>query len=170
MKRQLPNPNVFDEISGYWSEMSDVRSTQKQVNFVIKHVERSGSVLDLGCGNGRHAVTLAKAGYEVVGLDISLRQLQKAQNKAAEAKIDLQIVRADMLQLPFHTGTFSLVASLDTSFGYFSNEADAIQTLQEATRVLSQDGLLILDIFNRERMLQRHFKSLGLGCCRLSFV
>jgi SAM-dependent methyltransferase len=163
VRRQLPNPNVFDEISDYWSEMSYVRSTQEQVNFVIKHVERTGSVLDLGCGNGRHAVPLAKAGYEVVGLDISVRQLQKAQNKAAEAKIDLNIVRADMRQLPFHTGAFSLVASLDTSFGYFSNEADALQTLLEATRVLSQQGLLILDVFNRERMLQRHVKSLGLG-------
>lgn len=146
----------FDEISGYWTEIADARETKKQLNFVKKHIAQLGVVLDLGCGNGRHTIPLAKAGYEVVGLDISPRLLQNARNRAAEAGAKAEFVRSDMRCLPFRSETFSAVVSLDNSFGYFPTEEDALRTLKETTRTLSQKGLLTLDVFNREHMLQRH--------------
>jgi len=139
----------FDEISGYWTEIADARETRKQLNFVKKQIAPLGVVLDLGCGNGRHTIPLAKAGYEVVGLDISPRLLQNDGNKATEIEGKAEFVRSDMRCLPFRSETFSAVVSLDNSFGYFSTKEDALRTLKVSARTQSQKGLLTLDVFNR---------------------
>ncbi len=46
--------------------------------------EITGSVLDIGCGTGEHALFFAEEGHEVWGIDASPRAIQKAGEKAAE--------------------------------------------------------------------------------------
>ena len=160
MKSQSPTTKFFDSISGYWAEIADARPTGEQVNFVKAKISDMGLVLDLGCGNGRHAIPLSKAGYNLVGLDVSPHLLQAAKQKAAETGTNVALVRADMNCLPFRDRTFTAIISLDTSFGYFPQQNCAIQTLTEAARTLTGNGVLILDVFNREYMLERYSKKI----------
>lgn len=55
-----------------------------------------GRVLDLGMGEGRHAVFMAKRGYEVTGIDISEVAVQKARRLARENRTRLKAVVADL--------------------------------------------------------------------------
>jgi SAM-dependent methyltransferase len=166
----LPTSMLFNQISSYWAEMADANATEKQVGFVLRHLEPAGLVLDLGCGNGRHTVPLCKAGYEVIGLDVSQHLLQLSKGKAAKVESSLALVRADMRFLPFRAEVFAAVLSLDTSFGYLPSENEDLQSLTELSKTLMVQGVLLLDVFNRERMLQRHGKMVGFGLWTLLFT
>lgn len=56
-------------------------------------------VLDLGCGDGRHAVWLAGLGHEVTGVDLSPLALEKTQRLAAERGVRVATVLADLADL-----------------------------------------------------------------------
>ena len=60
------------------------------------------------------------------------------------------MVLGDIRFLPFKTGTFDATVSVDTSFGYLPSEADDKVSLSEVRRVMPQEGLLVIDVFNRE--------------------
>ena len=60
-------------------EARNVASLLKTIGVV-----ESSKILDLGCGNGRIAVNLAKLGYDVIGIDISPLLVSDAKKKAAE--------------------------------------------------------------------------------------
>ncbi len=67
-----------------------------------------GSVLDVGCGTGEHALYLAERGHDVVGVDLAPRAIELARAKAAErgARADLRVwdaLHVDELGLRFDT-------------------------------------------------------------------
>lgn len=68
-------------MGNYWSEIADQNQTQKQIQFLKNVLPRSGLVLDLACGTGRHLIPLSMEGYDMVGLDISFRLLKMGKNE-----------------------------------------------------------------------------------------
>lgn len=57
-------------------------------------------LLDLCCGHGRHSIPLAKAGYEVAGLDFSPRDLDIARAEVEKERVKIDWVEADMRDIP----------------------------------------------------------------------
>jgi len=165
----LPSATLFDEISSQWSEIADANSTEKQVAFLKNKVAIEGLVLDLSCGNGRHTVALCEGGYNMVGLDISGRLLEIAKKKAADVSVNVSLVRADMRFLPFYSNVFSAVLSLDSSFGYLPSESEDVKSFSEIARTLVADGIFLIDVFNRERMVQRYRRNISFGFLNLFF-
>ena len=53
--------NVFDEMGVYWAEIAEKNQTQRQIDFLKRHL-KPGYVLDVACGTGRHMIALAEAG------------------------------------------------------------------------------------------------------------
>ncbi len=160
-KQQTPTATLFDQISSYWTEIAQADHTENQLHFVKTHIEPKGWILDLACGSGRHTVNLSIADYRMVGLDMSLNLLQIAKRKASEAGVRAPLVRADMRFLPFHSGVFAAVVSLDASFGYLPTEKEDLLSLKEVCRTLQNGGVLLLDVFNRERLARRYRKRFG---------
>lgn len=58
-----------------------------------------GRALDLGCGSGIHAVTLAARGWEVTGIDSVPRALDRARDRAGEAGVDVRFLHGDVTAL-----------------------------------------------------------------------
>jgi SAM-dependent methyltransferase len=99
-------------------------------------------VLDVPCGQGRHAHLLAEAGFDVDGLDYS-EELLAIARKRGEGKT-LRYTRGDMRKLPARwTGRFDAVLDLFTSFGFFLDPADDARVIREFARVLKPDGVLV---------------------------
>jgi SAM-dependent methyltransferase len=109
-------------------------------------------ILDLCCGQGRHAVPLARAGYRVTGLDRSTYLLEQAQQAAARARVEVQWVRGDMRGLPWR-GRFDACVNLFTAFGYFDEEAENQAVLEQVCNVLKPGGQFLLDVSNRDYYL-----------------
>ena len=103
----------------------------------------SGSrVLDVPCGQGRHAHLLAEAGFDVTGLDYSRHLLDVAEKRGTGPT--LRYVRGDMRALPAQwTGRFAAVLNLFTSFGFFFDPADDVRVIREFARVLRPNGVLV---------------------------
>jgi ubiquinone/menaquinone biosynthesis C-methylase UbiE len=139
-------------LGNYWAEIADKSSTQKQIAFIRGMLKKEGLVLDLACGTGRHSIPLSQGGYGIVGLDGSLTLLRIAKRRWSQ----LQVVLGDMQFLPFKPDVFSAAVSMDTSFGYLPSEQDDLQSLHELRRVLNSEGGFLLDVFNREYMVQTH--------------
>src|SRR5207237_4588127 len=75
-------------------------------------------VLDLPCGQGRHAIELARRGYEVTGMDLSPFLIELARERARAAGVRVRWLTGDMRQ-PIPDAKFDLILNLFTSFGYF---------------------------------------------------
>ena len=97
-----------------------------------------GWVLDLACGQGRHAIALARHGFRVVGLDYQMNLLQEAAHAARACEVVAPLVRGDMRRLPF-VGAFDAVINLFSAFGYFS-DAENARVLAEVARRFDRAG------------------------------
>ncbi len=102
---------------------------------------KSGRVLDLCCGAGRHLQPMRAAGLRAWGLDLS-------QPLLAAGELAGIAVRADALAIPFADATFDCVTNLFSSFGYFPSDDAHRAVLAEVARVLAPGGRLVLDHMN----------------------
>ncbi|MBN1774356.1 MAG: methyltransferase domain-containing protein, partial [Deltaproteobacteria bacterium] len=152
------------ERRAWWEEIFDdehIRSlphysadhTRHEVEFIERSlgVARGARVLDLGCGDGRHAVELAIRGFEVVGLDLSLPMLARAGDLAQARSVKLNFIQGDMRDLRFES-TFDAVYCVGTTFGYFDDDTN-VQVLANAARALKPGGRFLLQVCNRDHVL-----------------
>ena len=124
------------------------------VGLLKQHAFLDGTpVLDLGCGPGRHITALMEAGVSrVVGIDLSETLLRSAWSEIEHGGARPLLVRADWRDLPLASRCFPLVLSLFTSFGYFDDPADDERHLEEVARVLTDEGVFVLDYLNANRV------------------
>ncbi|HWH51760.1 MAG TPA: methyltransferase domain-containing protein [Gemmatimonadaceae bacterium] len=111
-------------------------------------------LLDVPCGQGRHAHLFAEAGFNVDGLDYSGNLLAVAKRRGTSKT--LRYTRGDMRRLPARwTGRFDAVVNLFTSFGFFTNPADDRRVLGEFARVLRPGGVLVWHGGDRDGVMAR---------------
>jgi SAM-dependent methyltransferase len=108
-----------------------------------------GQVLDLGCGPGRHAIPLTKAGYRVTGVDRSRYLLGKAVEEADRRNVSVEWVEADMRSF-VREDAFDLVLCMFTSFGYFADDSENRKVLDNVYRSLRSGGRFVLDVMGKE--------------------
>jgi pimeloyl-ACP methyl ester carboxylesterase/protein-L-isoaspartate O-methyltransferase len=109
---------------------------------LLKSALTSSPVLEVGAGTGRIALPLARAGYEVLGVDLSQPMLSEFRHKARSGGIPMRLAVGDGTRLPFGDGQFgscilSLVLHVSPVWP---------QMLSEAIRVLHRDGVLVVDL------------------------
>lgn len=126
----------------------DVAEAERHADFVERALgePRPRAVLDLACGAGRHTVALRARGYRTIGLDLSVTLL--AQDPVFPR------VASDIRELPFGEAEFDWVLNFFTSFGYFDEERQNFRVLEEIARVLTPGGRFMIDLFNRDRVLE----------------
>ncbi|MFQ5647991.1 MAG: class I SAM-dependent methyltransferase [Candidatus Aenigmatarchaeota archaeon] len=121
-----------------------------------------GPVLELGCGTGRILLELAKAGFEVSGIDNSpdmLAVLKKNLKKLPKgAQEEIKVKEADMRNFSLDR-MFRTVIIPFSSFQHLLNIKEQEACLQSIKRHLLPEGALIIDVFNPdlsrpERMLR----------------
>ena len=111
-------------------------------------------LLDVPCGQGRHAHLLAESGFDVDGLDYSRDLLAVAKKRGTGSR--LRYTRGDMRKLPARwTRRFDAVLNLFTSFGLFAHPADDATVVREFARVLKPGGLLIWHGGSRDGVMAR---------------
>lgn len=106
-------------------------------------------LLDLGCGRGRHSLTLAGLGYNVTGIDLSEEAIRVALDKAEmrgirRAKFMVRDMRDPLPQ------TFDAVVNLFTSFGYFKDDNENIRVFRSVSDMLRNAGVFFMDYMNAD--------------------
>lgn len=110
----------------------------------LKQAEVTGRILDLGCGDGRHLVFLAKQGLAPVGVDKAFWGVRRAHDWATRERLEFSLVCADVGFLPWKAGIFDTVISIQV---IHHQRLDAIwQTLSEVCRLLQAGGLFYFTV------------------------
>jgi len=114
-------------------------------DMLAKFSFRPETVLDIACGEGAFAVSLAKIGYEVTGYDASEEMLKWARERASREEVDVNFIQGDMRDIPFKHD-FDLVTSWYDSINYLLEQRDLEKTFDGVFNSLRDNGAFIFDI------------------------
>jgi len=105
-------------------------------------------ILDLGCGTGRDSLHLAKNGSRVIGLDAARSGLLLAQKRTTKSGSRISWIESDSRQLPFPDAFFDGVYCFGLLHEFVGETAreDVNQTMKEARRVLTPNGIAIIAV------------------------
>ncbi len=151
---------VFDERSGYWSDLyseSNLFASMYQQRHAVAlsffddlRLPQSARVLEIGCGAGWMSIDIARRGYTVDATDPAEAMLATAARHAKDAGVEerVRLQAADLHELQFQDGTFDVVIGL----GVITWLHDPDRALKELHRVMKSDGHAILTVNNRYRL------------------
>jgi SAM-dependent methyltransferase len=126
---------------------------------LVKHARiRSGQrVLDVGCGTGVVAITAARLGAKVTGLDLTPELLAEARENARIANVDIEWHEGDAEDLRFDSNSFDAVVS---QFGHmFAPRPDV--AVSQMLRVLKPGGTIAFSTWPPELFVGRMFALIG---------
>ena len=156
----------FDTIASNYDRMNRLmtlgldRSWRKRAVRELSVLHSSLSALDVACGTGDMAVSLAKRGCTVTGVDLSEEMLAIAKQKTASANFQFSIFNfqlANAEALPFEDATFDAVTC---AFGV-RNFVHLEKGLNEMQRVLKPAGMMvILELATPDNPVVRPFYNL----------
>lgn len=116
-------------------------------------IHKGQKVLDVGTGTGVVAVTAARQGAQVTGLDLTPDLLQHARTNATMAGVDVRWDEGDAEQLPYADASFDVVVS---QFGHMFAPRPEVATA-EMLRVLIPGGRIAFATWPPEQMIGRSF-------------
>ncbi len=144
----------YDEyafVAGLYDYIVPYNERQDVAFFVEAAEESGGPILEVGCGTGRVLIPTARAGIEIVGLDLSTHMLKicrdRLHQESEEVRSRARLVEADMRDFALPE-TFRLVTTPFRPFQHLTTADDQLQCLRSIHRHLVNGGRLILDVFN----------------------
>ena len=138
------------------------KNTIDEIDFLLEELElKAGdSVLDVGCGTGRHSIELAKRGYSVTGLDLSEEMLAKAATKAKAENVKVKWVRSDATQFAFPQKFDATICLCEGALGLLSQTDDPINQplaiLHNISRSLKTGAKVVCTVINAAAVLRRY--------------
>jgi 2-polyprenyl-3-methyl-5-hydroxy-6-metoxy-1,4-benzoquinol methylase len=102
-------------------------------------------ILDLGCGTGNFCIEMAKRGYDMIGVDLSVDMLNCAREKSAEQGLDILYLNQDMTDFELY-GTVDVIVCLMDSINYILYKKDIKRMLKLVRNYLNPNGLFIFDV------------------------
>lgn len=139
-----------------WSSFVPVEAwTTPPAGKLVKFAQVQGGqrVLDVGCGTGVVAITAARAGAKVSGLDLTPVLIERARKNASIAKVDVDFREGDAEALPYPDGAFDVVLS---QFGHMFAPRPAV-AVKEMLRVLKPGGRIAFSTWPPEHVIGRMF-------------
>ncbi len=144
-------PDNYSAVADLYDHIVPYRDRQ-DINFFVELAKESGGpVLELGCGTGRVLIPTARAGVDIVGLDLSTEMLAVCRRRLAAEPQAVQsrvrLVQVDMRQFEL-TDRFRLATIPFRPFQHLLTVDDQLAALRCIHRHLADDGRLLIDVFN----------------------
>ncbi len=139
----------WDEYAPFYDWENEQTQGRRDVSFWRRlAVAAPGPVLELGCGTGRIAMPVARAGISLVGIDRSAAMLARARRRARRSRdgFRVRLVRGDIRHLPFPDASFGLVMAPYGIVQSLLRERDLIATLESVRRVLAPEAVFGLEL------------------------
>lgn len=142
---------VFGSYAKFYNLLYKDKDYAAEVNYIheliSRHQNGTRTILDLGCGTGRHDFLLNQKGYEVTGIDKSTDMLSEANSRlvAVEPPVDgIQFLQGDIRSVRLEK-IYDVVVSLFHVMSYQVDNDDLIAMLKTARNHLKPGGIFIFD-------------------------
>ena len=156
--------DVFDKFKAAqkagWAFFAPLQAlTTRSASRLVKHagVRAGQEVLDVACGTGVVAITAARIGARVRGLDLTPELLERAKENARIAGAEIEFREGDAEALPYKDATFDVVLS---QFGHmFAPRPEVV--VAEMLRVLKPGGTIAFSTWPPELLIGSSFRLVG---------
>ena len=138
--------SVFRDYAKYYNLLYSEKDYRKEVDYIDRLVKRykadSKTILDLGCGTGRHDALLEQLGYQVKGIDLSESMIALAKSLAISGRLEFQVGDATQYQ---SNVLYDVVLSLFHVINYQSSNKLLFDFFATAYSHLPAGGIFIFD-------------------------
>lgn len=140
----------YEALASFYDELNPDVDYQKWCGFIKENIEKHGRqetklVLDLACGTGSMSVMLSRAGYEVIGVDLSAEMLMEAQQKAFEEGENILFLNQDMCNLDLYGTVDACVCCLD-SVNYLTKDGQLEKCFSLVNNFMNDGGIFMFDV------------------------
>jgi 2-polyprenyl-3-methyl-5-hydroxy-6-metoxy-1,4-benzoquinol methylase len=141
---------VFENYAETYDKECFTQGTVGEVDFIEKEInfDKTKTILDIGCGTGRHSIELAKRGYNVTGVDLSNDQLSRAIKKAEKENVKVDFSIADARNLPFENRFDLVIMMCEGAFPLMETDEMNFEILKNAHKALKPNGKFIFTTLN----------------------
>lgn len=147
----FPNYEEYDDLSSFQEKASSgiyAKMLDEQIPFGVK-------IVDCGCGTAQLSAYLAHGGRKVIGSDLCLNSLKIANDFKLRNNINnLELVHADIFDLPFEDGSFDFVISK----GVLHSTYDCKKAFQRIARLVRPGGFIIVGLYNKYARIPSWFR------------
>ncbi len=148
------NGRQFAVLAEYYDRLNGADYRQ-YAEFVKQIMSEYGTgkeelVLDMGCGTAELTVELSKAGYDMIGLDISENMLAAAAENARKNGADILFLRQDMRRFELYGTVDAIVCSLD-GINYITESSGLDECFSRVRNYLNPEGIFIFDVNSEYR-------------------
>ncbi|MBN8707001.1 MAG: class I SAM-dependent methyltransferase [Bacteroidetes bacterium] len=142
--------SLFENYGQKYDQENFAQGTLGECDFIESELnfEKSLSILDIGCGTGRHSIELTKRGYQVTGIDLSDSMLQKAKEKATALNLTITFQKQDARNLPFSNQFDVALMLCEGSFPLMETDEMNFEILKSASKSLKENGKFIFTTLN----------------------
>ncbi len=119
--------------------------------YMLRHLPKSGKIVEAGCGLGRFVKYLSDKGYDIEGIEYSEETVRNVKKIAPE----LNIIQGDIINMPYRTESVDGIVSLGVIEHFISG---CNEPLKEMYRVLKYGGIAIITVpsFNLIRKIKTY--------------
>lgn len=152
----------FDAHAPIYEQNEFTKNTVREVDFLLEELELApgASILDVGCGTGRHSIELAKRGYALTGIDLSARMLAKAAETASTAGVHVEWVHSDATRFSLLRQFDGAICLCEGAFGLLGSADDPIShpsaILCNVCRSLKPQAKAVFTVLNGYAMIRKY--------------
>jgi SAM-dependent methyltransferase len=141
---------LFENFSENYEKESFTSGTPGETDFFEKEInyDKSFSVLDIGCGTGRHSLELSRRGYRVTGIDLSVSMINRAKNLAENENLGTKFFVRDARRINFHASFDLAIMICEGAFPLMETDEMNYAILKNAYSSLKPGGKFIFTTLN----------------------
>ncbi|MBK8982177.1 MAG: class I SAM-dependent methyltransferase [Ignavibacteria bacterium] len=154
------NKKVFDIYSKYYDLIYSDKNYGAEAEYICRAVRKfkpdSETILDLGCGTGKHDEEFYKRGYKTTGVELSENMYRIAERNSASIsgkKNPPVYINADIRNVILKN-KFDVIVSLFHVMNYQTSNEDLISAVKTVKRHLKTDGIFMFDFWYGPAVLQ----------------
>ena len=140
------NREIFNQIAPGWYNFRHWSIFRNELEAVAQRWQK-GKLLNLGCAHGPDFLPF-KHGFDLYGADFSTEMLKFARKYSEKFNFTVDLMVADVRQLPFHDETFDWAISVAT-YHHIMGKEQKEAALNELRRVLKPGGEAFITVWNR---------------------
>jgi SAM-dependent methyltransferase len=142
----VTNRDVFNQIASGWYSFRHWSIFRPELEVLAERWQR-GRLLNLGCAHGPDFLPF-RGGFELYGLDFSLKMLEFARKYEAKFNLDIKLLLSNVACLPFADQTFDWAIAVAT-YHHIKGSQNRKLAVEELRRVLKPGGEAFITVWNR---------------------